>query len=70
MTIVGATYKTILNRFMLQSCQLCDVAHDFQYDARIIRKEALPLEMWAGHPDHHLQFPRVWVAMQQSQKTT
>jgi len=32
MTIVGATYQTILNRLMLQSCQLCDVARDFQYD--------------------------------------
>jgi hypothetical protein len=29
MTIVGATYQTILNRLMLQSCQLCDVGHDF-----------------------------------------
>ena len=32
MTIVGATYQTILSRLMLQSCQLCDVARDFQYD--------------------------------------
>ena len=32
MTIVGASYQTILNRLMLQSCQLCDVAHDFRYD--------------------------------------
>jgi len=34
MTIVGASYQTILNRLMLQSCQLCDVAHDFRYDPR------------------------------------
>jgi len=34
MTIVGATYQTILNRLMLQGCQLCDVAHDFRYDPR------------------------------------
>ena len=32
MTIVGTAYQTILNRLMLQSCQLCDVAHDFWYD--------------------------------------
>ena len=32
MTIVGVTYQTILNRLMSQSCQLCDVAHDFRYD--------------------------------------
>jgi len=31
-TIVGASYQTILNRLMLQGCQLCDVAHDFRYD--------------------------------------
>ena len=35
MTIVGTTYQTILNRLMLQSCQLCDVARDFRYDPRI-----------------------------------
>jgi hypothetical protein len=34
MTRVGATYQTILNRWMLRSCQLCDVAHDFRYDPR------------------------------------
>jgi len=32
MTVVGATYQTILNRLMLQGCQLCDVVHDFRYD--------------------------------------
>ena len=25
----------ILNHLMLQSCQLCDVAHDFRYDPHI-----------------------------------
>ena len=35
MTVVGATYQTILNRLVLQSCQLCDVAHDFRYDLHI-----------------------------------
>ena len=35
MTLVGATYKTILNRLMLQSCQLCDGARNFQYDPHI-----------------------------------
>jgi hypothetical protein len=34
MTIVGATYQTILNRLMLQSWQLCDVARDFRCDPR------------------------------------
>lgn len=32
MTIVGTTYQKILICLMLQSCQLCDVAHDFQAD--------------------------------------
>jgi len=32
MTIGGATYQTILNRLVLQSCQLYDTAHDFRYD--------------------------------------
>ena len=32
MKIVDGTYQTILKRLMLQSCQLCDVAHDFRYD--------------------------------------
>ena len=32
MVIVDVTYQTILNHLMLQSCQLCDVAHDFRYD--------------------------------------
>jgi hypothetical protein len=40
MTIVGATYQMILNRLMLQSCQLCEVAHDFRYDPRITSSEA------------------------------
>jgi len=35
MTKLGTSYKTILNRLMLQGCQLCDVAHDFRYDPRI-----------------------------------
>jgi len=35
MTIVDAPYQTIINRLMLHSCQLCDVAHDFRYDPRI-----------------------------------
>jgi hypothetical protein len=35
MTLVGATYQTILNRLMLQSCQLCDGARNFQYDPHI-----------------------------------
>ena len=35
-----------------------------------IKEEALPLEMWAGHLDHHLQFATAQVAMQQSQKMT
>jgi hypothetical protein len=35
MTIIGGTYQTILNRLMLQSCQLCDIAHDFWYDPHI-----------------------------------
>jgi len=35
MTIVGVTCQTVLNRLMLQSCQLCDVAHDFRYDPSI-----------------------------------
>jgi len=38
MKIVDATYRTILNRLTLQSCQLCDVARDFRYDPRILTK--------------------------------
>ena len=34
MTVVGATYQMILKCLMLQSCQLCDIAHDFWYDPR------------------------------------
>jgi len=37
MTIVGATYQTKFNHLMLQSCQPCDVAHDFWYDPRIMK---------------------------------
>jgi len=37
MTIVGVTYQTILNRLMLQSWRLCDVAHDFRYDCRTFK---------------------------------
>jgi hypothetical protein len=35
MKIADATYQTILIRLTLQSCQLCDTAHDFRYDPRI-----------------------------------
>jgi hypothetical protein len=32
-----------------------------------IKEEALPLEMWAGHLDHHFQFAAAQVAMQEPQ---
>jgi hypothetical protein len=35
-----------------------------------IKVEAIPLEMWAGHLDRHLQFPTVQMVMQQTQKVT
>jgi len=35
MTIAGVTHQTILSRLVLQSCQLCDVVHDFRYDPSI-----------------------------------
>jgi len=53
LTVVGATYQTILNHLTLQSCQLCDVAHDFRYDTCILKSvDSLAVSSCASNHRH------------------
>ena len=56
MTVVGVTYQTILSRLVLQSCQLCDVAHDFRYDPRTVLRYSVV--WWVSEQVRELKKPR------------
>jgi len=58
---VAATYQTVLNRLMLQSCQLCDVAHDFRYDPCYINKVQMPYVQAFVFQRQSIQFPQTTV---------